>query len=167
MCRNGNPFTRDTENRGIATHDRRACVAHVFYEICVALIASVRKRVEINDDICSNVYLESPDLSKETVSRIRKDDDDGRTSRQDECNVTYVTHTWRSATKCRRDSRSARSAVSSHRQSRVTRLSRFLSRLTHMRVVCLPLIVSPPPSSSSRARLASNPVYRCAVHIPC
>lgn len=36
----------------------------------------------------------------------------------------------------------ARSAVSSHRQLRVTRLSRFLSRLTHMRIVCLPLIVS-------------------------
>lgn len=36
----------------------------------------------------------------------------------------------------------ARSAVSSHRQLRVTQLSRFLSRLTHMRIVCLPLIVS-------------------------
>lgn len=55
---------------------------------------------------------------------------------------TYVRKTRARLRSALRLAISARSAVSSHRQLRVTRLSRFLSRLTHMRIVCLPLIVS-------------------------
>lgn len=73
--------------------------------------------------------------------------------RQDECNDAYATclTTQRLALAI-----SARSAVSSHRQLRVTRLSRFLSRLTHMRIVCLPLIVSRGTRAADVQRLVSR-----------